>query len=297
MRWIGAVLAPGATNFFMLVPDGRMMVDFGQRTTANLEQISLVIERTRGNSDRFAETLRHEHIPHLSFSQITTAEFCDRRYYLQYIQLIDPHPIPDYFTKGKLLHQAIASTYEKAANHQEAEIDESFQIIANHYHGEHQHHLRNAAVVHMENVWRNCQVIAIEEAFAMHIHPDLPACVGVIDLILKQDGHFIVVDHKTGRDFYPQDELQMAIYVEYIRRHYQVNTCQFYYDHYRWVNNLKRIRKPAFQRTEVILAEDYWRQALARIQYGYQKIEKIKAAGQGDRNGECFRCPYRSVCR
>ena len=82
----------------------------------NLELIRFVIQNANGNPDLFADTLRHERIPHLSFSQVSTVEFCQRRYYLQYVELIDPDPIPDYFTKGKLLHQIIASSYASNAD-------------------------------------------------------------------------------------------------------------------------------------------------------------------------------------
>jgi len=262
----------------------------------SLKKIASVIESTHGDSERFAETLRHDHIPHISFSQITTVEFCDRRYFLQYIEQVDPEPTPDYFVKGKLLHQLLASTYKKAASQQEINVDEHFQLIDRNYQGANHTHLKNAVLVYLENIWQGCQVIAIEEPFAMSIHTQLPPCVGVIDLILKQDDHFIVVDHKTGRDFYPQDELQMAIYVEYIKRFYGVNSCQFYYDHYRWVNNLSRIRKPAFLRTAVTLHDHYWQHALQRILTGYQRIQKILSANKGNKNGECFRCPYKRIC-
>ncbi len=130
----------------------------------------------------------------------------------------------------------------------------------------------------------------------MQIDDRLPPVVGVIDLILKQNGSYILIDHKTGRDFYPEDQLQMAIYLEYARQHFGGNHFSFYYEHYRWVRNLRRIRKPAFQRTEVIVAPHYWQEALRRIQGGYRVIENIKTTQQAKKEGECFRCPYRTIC-
>ena len=260
-------------------------------------QIYAVIEQTRGSSDRFAETLRHRHIPHLSFSQISTVEACEYRYFLQYELLLDPSPIPDYFTKGKLLHQIIAASYTHVANSQPIQPEDYFALINQHYQGETEQHLRNATLQHLNNLWQDCEVVAVEEPFVMQIDERLPPCVGVIDLILQCDGTYILIDHKTGRDFYPQDELQMAIYVEYIKQHYGGGNFQFYYEQYRWVNHLERIRKPAFQRTEVILPKHYWTQAVERIQRGYRKIERIKTSGQALKNGDCFRCPYRNICR
>lgn len=262
----------------------------------NLSNIYSVIEQTSGNSDQFAETLRHRHISHLSFSQITTVEFCEYRYYLQYVKLVDPSPTPDYFTKGKLLHWAVASYYESIAREVEYPLERILETFDREYQGESQRHLHNAVAVHLDNRWQDCSVIAVEKPFVMTLDPDLPPCVGVIDLILRKDSCVILVDHKTGRDFYPEDELQMAIYVQFVRDQYGDVPCDFYYDHYRWVNNLARIRKPAFQRTRVTHSELNWTTAMERIRAGAELIQRIKTGKQASRNGECFRCPYHKAC-
>ncbi|RPJ41257.1 MAG: hypothetical protein EHM21_13420, partial [Chloroflexi bacterium] len=66
-----------------------------------LQTILGVIEESGGSADHFAQTLRYRQIPHLSFSQIATVEFCPFRYFLEYVSLLEPTPVPDYFTKGK----------------------------------------------------------------------------------------------------------------------------------------------------------------------------------------------------
>jgi hypothetical protein len=256
----------------------------------DFQYIQGLIDQLDGDSDAFVETLRREQISHLSFSQITTVEFCQYRYYLQYILMKDPDPVPDYFTKGKLFHQVVASHYRQKTDHHDSSRRNAYQLIEGVYQGENQRHLENAFLVHLENCWVNCEIIAVEKPFVMYIGSDLPPCVGVIDLIVKNNGTYILVDHKTGRDFYPQDELQMAIYVQYIKQWFGPVGCEFYYDHYRWVKNLDRIRKPAFQRDGVTLSPDHWQYALTRIREGYGLIERIK------RNGECFRCPYHRIC-
>ncbi len=261
-----------------------------------LEEILAVIERVQGDADLFAETLRQQRIPHLSFSQITTVEFCRYRYYLQYIRLIDPQPLPDYFNKGKLLHQLIARTYQHLDANRPIDLRDHFEEIGRYYHDERQTHLENAVLVHLQNLWADCQIVAIEKPFAMIIDELLPPCVGVIDLILRQGNQYIIVDHKTGRDFYPQDELQMAIYAEFIRREYAAGYCKFYYDQYRWVNNLQRIRKPAFHRTAITPTSSDWSTSLHRIREAYKTIQHIYETKRAERFGECFRCPYRQQC-
>jgi ATP-dependent exoDNAse (exonuclease V) beta subunit len=272
-------------------------MEISKNNSEILQSIQDVIDQLGEDSEPFAETLRHEHIPHLSFSQISTVEFCQYRYFLQYVQMRDPDPIPDYFTKGKLFHQIVATFYQKSANSDFDTKEQAFQIIAENYEGQNQRHLENAFLVHLENYWRDYEVVAVEKPFTMTIDPNLPPCVGVIDLILKQDDKYVLVDHKTGRNFYPQDELQMAIYVEYMHRLLGEAQYEFFYDEYRWINNLNRIRKPAFQRIEVTLESNYWQDALTRIRNGFTMIDQIKTNHYAERNGECFLCPYRWNCR
>lgn len=267
-----------------------------------LASILGILEETRGSTDRFAETLRCRQIPHLSFSQITTVEFCQYRYFLEYVCLLNPAPIPDYFTKGKLFHQVVASFYEKEAGCQNGGYDQAgsaeaaYRAFESAYEGDSRLHLRNAYTVHLQNRWQDCQVVSIEQPFAMLVSPELPPIVGVIDLILRTDDAVVIVDHKTGRDFYPEDVLQMAIYVQYIQQQFGDTACKFYYDHYRWVNNLARIRKPAFQRTQVSFSPTQWPAALERIRRGAMAIDQIRTTKRAERNGECFRCPYRKIC-
>jgi hypothetical protein len=267
-----------------------------------LATILALIEETRGSADSFAETLRYRQIPHISFSQITTVEFCPHRYFLEYICLLAPTPVPDYFTKGKLFHQVIASFYENEAGYQDGDqppagsAEEAYQVIDSAYEGDARRHLRNAYTIHLQNRWQDCQILAVEQPFAMLVDPALPPLVGVIDLILRKDNAIVIVDHKTGRDFYPEDELQMAIYVQYIQQHFGDLDCKFYYDHYRWVNNLTRIRKPAFQRSQVSFSPARWPSALDRIRRGAELAGQIRATKRADKIGECFRCPYRKIC-
>lgn len=260
------------------------------------KRIDQIIRECRGDSDRFAETLRGEEIPHLSFSQVATVEFCEHRYYLQYIEKEEPVPFPDYFTKGKLLHQLIAETYEMIRTGSENGSVSVEYRIANTCIGDNKRHLVNAYHVHQANLWAGFKVADVEHPFVMEIDEKLPPMVGVIDLVLKQNGQFVLVDHKSGRNFYPYDELQVAIYKKYIQAAYQGADCRLYYDHYRWVNNLGRIRKPAFQRTEVSVDGSSWPSYLKRIQQAYAIIWRIKNGIAPSRGGECFRCPYRNNC-
>lgn len=265
-------------------------------TTTAFHSIQHLLQQSAGDSDVFVESLRHESIPHLSYSQISTVEFCEYRYYLQYILMKDPDPLPDYFTKGKLFHRLVASFYQNGKHPLEAAFLMAQREISTVFKGENQRHLENAFMVHLENYWCNCEVIAVEQPFVMLIDSGLPPCVGVIDLVMRKNGTVILVDHKTGGDFYEDDELQMAMYQEYVHQEFGHKECVFYYDHYRWVNNLNRIRKPAFQRTQVSRSGRSWQYYLSRVREGYNKIDRIKTSHRAVKQGQCFRCPYRRMC-
>jgi hypothetical protein len=267
------------------------------KPSQNLARIASMIDQAGGQAEPFAESLRRQRIPHLSFSNVTSVEFCKYRYYLQYIKQVDPSPTPDYFTKGKLLHELIARGYQHLARGEELplgtfeqDIDRVFQEQKNN------RHLRNALLVHLQNQWTGCEVLAVEQPFVIELNPELPPCVGVIDLVLKCAGEIVIVDHKTGRDFYPLDPLQMGIYFRYLRQKYPRRKVRFFYDSYRWVNNLERIRKPAFQRTPVSVPENYWPAALERMRQGNELIQEVETQNGAQKRGPCYRCPYKRNC-
>ncbi len=255
-----------------------------------------LLQYSSGNADQFLLALKAAYLPNLSFSKISTVEFCQHRYFLQHVKHLQPEPLPDYFIKGKLIHRIIADSYNHIQQHKPFQIQAYMELIENEYNGGWRMHLFNAAQVHMQNLWQDAEVIGIEEPFVIMLNEDLPPVVGIIDLILKQEDQYFVIDHKTGRDFYPQDELQMAIYELYIQRQYGATECKFFYDHYRWVNNLARIRKPAFQRTPVVLADLHRETALRRLHNGYQLIQGIIENNHVVHNGKCYRCPYVNIC-
>ena len=260
-------------------------------------QIREALQLSGGDADVFVAFLRREKIPHLSFSQITTIEFCEYRYQLQYIEVRELEPTPLYFVKGKAMHELIADTYRGMQNGDENKTYTPDESFSDEMDAESERHLMNAYRVHREHVWTGYEIEAVEHPFVMEIEEGLPPMVGVIDLVLRQNGDFTLVDHKTGRDFYPYDALQVAIYAKHIKGAHAGKSCRLFYDHYRWVNNLTRIRKPAFQRTEVPAKLSDWGEYLERIREGAEKIEQLYLEGKPTKKGACYMCPYRGICR
>jgi len=272
------------------------MKNTAETFTRALDRINAIIVNNGHDGDHFAAILRRERIPHLSFSQVTTVESCQRRYYLQYVLGREPDPIPTYFIKGKRMHDRIARTYESMRAGSGSAVAPLPEGLHDADDGIDSRHIANAYQVHRENLWSGYAIRGVEHPFVFSISPDLPPLVGVIDLMLADAEQIILVDHKTGRDFYPDDALQVAIYARYIRTRFNTDQVRLFYDHYRWVNNLDRIRKPAFERREVDADPRAWGSYLARIARAYRVMETLTAGRRPLKDGECFRCPYRGGC-
>jgi predicted RecB family nuclease len=124
----------------------------------------------------------------------------------------------------------------------------------------------------------------------------LPPCIGVVDLVLRKAERFAVIDHKTGKNFGNTDALQMVVYRQYARTKHKAEDCLTFFDEYRWVNDLGRIRKPAFQRTSVRLRSTAWPSALRRFAKGHQRIRRVEREHDARGTGECYMCSFREVC-
>jgi hypothetical protein len=260
-----------------------------------VNQIQQLIDRCNGDSETFVSDLYERRIPHISFSQVYAFETCQHQYYMRYILGKEIFPVPEYFIKGKALHRTIAKAYKTIR--EGSDFDE--EII--HYEGicpssSAGNHLHNGYLTFCRNMLTSVEVVAIEKPFVFLLNNDIPPIVGIIDLILRRGETLILIDHKTGRDFYQPDILQMAVYQGYVRSTGFQGECEFYYDNYRWVENLARIRKPAFERKKMSINELEIRESEQRLISGYKGIRKLWEGKLPERKGECFRCPYRSCC-
>ena len=259
------------------------------------EKIQALINESEGDSDIFVNRLHHSGLRHISFSQVYAFETCPRQYYLRYVLGVEITPVPEYFIKGKALHRTIANVYR--AQMERIDFDEEI-ISYDEIHPDSQsgNHLRNGYLTLRQNMLPSDEVIGIEKPFVYLMNDETPPIVGVIDLILRRDGRLILIDHKTGRDFYQPDILQMAVYLNYLRASGIEGECEFYYDSYRWVENLARIRKPAFSRLQIMINETDARIQAQRFADGYKGIRVLRDGKLPEKTGECFRCAYRNYC-
>jgi len=262
---------------------------------SDADQIQALIDQSNGDSDIFVNRLHHSGFKHISFSQVYAFETCPRQYFLRYILGKEITPVPEYFIKGKALHRTIANAYRAIKEGQD--VDEKIisydEIDPDSRAG---NHIRNGYLTLRQNMLPSEEVVGIEKPFVYLANDETPPIVGVIDLILRQSERLILIDHKTGRDFYQPDILQMAVYLNYLRSTGIEGECEFYYDSYRWVENLARIRKPAFSRQQMKINKTDAAIQAKRLRDGYQGIRTLREGGLPDKTGECFRCAYRIHC-
>ena len=253
------------------------------------------------SGDRFSSYLRKNKIPHLSYTSISSIDSCPYRYYLTYIKCVELDPTPLYFIKGKVFHEYAAAKYKICMEEGFTSTYNSRLYLPGTLDEDHKTHIKNATTVLNKNIWENWEIIGIERPFVFSISDDIPPIVGVIDLLLEKDGMISVVDHKTGRDFfktnfYDPSKIQMSIYYKYVSEEFRSSNISLYYDKYRWINNLDRIRKPAFEREKINITKNTWRTTENLLKSSYQMINNYADRGTYPKNGECFRCPYKELC-
>jgi hypothetical protein len=249
----------------------------------------------KGGIERFVRQLDRDKVPYLSYSKIASVEFCSYRYYLEYVKGVRPRPEPAYFAKGRTLHNAADHFYRKAARGLLIGHEDLF-FLAQKHDDEDRRHLHNAIQVLVEQAWTGWEVLGVEEPFVLPLGKGLPPCVGVVDLVLRKDGVTAVVDHKTGKRFNELDPMQVAVYRQHVLRKHRTKECSAWFDQYRWVDDLGRIRKPAFQRTQVHLRSTSWATALRRFHSGYKRILRIEETQDARATGFCHSCTLKDVC-
>jgi hypothetical protein len=262
------------------------------------EGISALLAGHAGGARGFVKMLDDAGLAHLSWSKVSCVESCPYGYYLQYVKRVRLVPEPDYFIKGRLFHQA-ADQFYRGLQRGRALGPAAFEpIVRRHKSAEARNHLRNAIQVLLGNAFTGWEVLGTETIIVLDLDPGLPPCVGVIDLILRKGNVFAVVDHKTGTAFWRQDPMQLAIYRKYVLRERGPMKVSAFFDSYRWVNDLRRIRKPAHERTRVRLSTRSWSAAMGRFTEGYAAIRAVERAGEdAPGTGACYMCAWRGVCR
>ena len=265
-------------------------------TKNQLADIRGIINGNKGDTERTIKALLSSRIPHLSYSRVSTFEFCPRAYYLEYVQHVRLVPEPEYFKKGRVFHRAAQRMYSKAPG-SSARPPLNGNSLRGLTKPEDKRHLRNAVAVMVENRWGpDWEIVGVECPLVMSLHDELPPLFGVIDLVLKKGSRYAVVDHKTGASFHDQDPLQLVLYREFVRSEFGAATVDAYFDQYRWVNNLDRVRKPAFVRNKVRVGSGEAGKALTRVRRSYKGMRGMEGLPERSDIEKCYGCRFRLVC-
>jgi predicted RecB family nuclease len=259
-------------------------------------EILRVLNTHRGGVKSLVDKLDEAGLHHLSYSKVACLESCPYCYFLQYVRKVKPKYEPYYFAKGRMFHQAAAQIYRQYSRGKDLCADDIGAIARLATDCEFRVHLTNAVETLRQNAFSDWDVVGIEKIFTLDLGREMPPVVGVIDLVLKKGNVYAVVDHKTGKDFRRQDPMQLAIYREYVNREYGPERCMAYFDSYRWVNNLSRIRKPVFEREVVRFRPESWGKVLRRLQKGYHQMLKIEYDRDAPGTGFCDWCSMNTVC-
>ena len=250
-----------------------------------------------GQMRTFTRMLDREGISYLSFSKVASVESCPQKYLLEYVEGVKLRPEPAYFLKGRLLHEAAAKLHRARRRGRQISTEKLAAPAERRLEGKDVNHVRNALALMQRLADPEWQVVAVEEGFVLDLGPDLPPCLGIVDLVQHRGNEYAVVDHKGGKKFNAPDRLQLVLYREYVRRQYGAERCAAYFDQYRWVNSLDRARKPAFCRTKVAIRDSAWKGALRRISARHRQMLEIEQTHRASATGDCMICPFRKQCQ
>ena len=242
-----------------------------------------------GSFGSFVSKLDRDGVRYLSHSKVSTVERCRQCFYNQYVLKIPAKSTA--IQTGTLVHEAAQFAYERirAGGHVDfAALAE--KTAAKHPEPSHRRLVANGVVTLSEHLWTDSEVVGVEEPFFLDISADLPPVIGVIDLILRKGPRYLVIDHKTGKQFTPQDEGQLVLYAEHVRQRYGAGRCDGVFDQYRMVPNLAKVRTPVHRRTAVRIGPKRTAALVRRYQEAWESIQSIRSASDVRRGYECWYC-------
>ena len=96
--------------------------------------------------------------------------------------------------------------------------------------------------------------------------------------------------HKTGKSFNDHDPCQLVLYAEHVERLHNARVTAGFFDEYRLVPNLDRIRKPAFRRTEVRLSKRMLPPLIRKYKSAWEMIQDLKKGDPPLAAYDCWFC-------
>jgi hypothetical protein len=245
--------------------------------------------------EEFVGDLDRRGTRYLSFSKVRAVEFCPCQYSLRFVRHVSVQPEPTYLQKGRLFHAAMAHLYRARARGESLSVRALGAYAAECAPPDRQQ-VTNAVATAIRRLRPTWAIVGVEEPFVLDMGPALPPCIGVVDLILRRDTTYAVVDYKTGGQFHATDDLQIALYGEYVQRRYAATKCVGFVEEYRWVNELRRARSEVGRRREVQIIPTAWPTIVERLARSYRRMLRIETSGEAPAMGRRSACLYSRQC-
>lgn len=276
-----------------VVPSGASAIAVDNRD-GTAETLQRNWQAWTGPFPEFMLQLDQQRTLYLSHSKVATVERCPRCYYQQYI--LGEQPSSDALTTGVTFHQAAAAFYETMrAGRRGLSVEDLCRLMPPTPVSDETQFMNNAYQTLLQNAWEKYEVAAIEELFFMDLAPGLPPVIGIIDLVLRADRSYLVVDHKTSKRFNDLDLGQLELYAEYVRRSREVTECAAAFDEYRFVPNLQRVRKPVFRRSPVAVSPAHVPAMIGRYTRAWERIARIQCEDDATPAADCWFCRPRQA--
>ena len=251
---------------------------------------------------------------HVSVSQIKTWLRCPRQYELRYVRGAEPEVMPTALAFGSAFHGALAAHYmgknegrrggdeemlegfratwaektstgvplEKVEDESTDPVDLAVRMI-----GAFQAHAANEDV----------EVVAVEEPFSALLHnPDTGEVLeeqltGFIDLVILEDGHPVIVEHKTSAKKYGADQLRYDV---------QLTGYQHAMHQRGWADVGLRFQVVTKTKSPVVQVEDVLRDEMDEVDFLHTVVGVLRAIDAGVffpvRGWQCRGCQFRRQC-
>jgi CRISPR/Cas system-associated exonuclease Cas4 (RecB family) len=149
----------------------------------------------------------------------------------------------------------------------------------------------------MSGAHEDVEVVAVEEPFSVLLHnPDTDEVLeerltGFIDLVVLEDGHPVVVEHKTAAKKYGADQLRFDV---------QLTGYQYAMHQRGWADVGLRFQIVTKTKTPVVQVEDVLREGGDEVDFLRTVVGVLKAIDAGVffpvRGWQCRGCQFRRRC-
>ena len=238
----------------------------------------------------FVDCLDRAKTPYLSHSKLTLYERCRRCYHRIYI-LGQQEDESEAMRLGTAFHGAARALYASIKDGKLPTISSLLKPVNRKAMSKDSVGLlRNGLDLLRLHRWEEHEVVSFEEPFFFELAANLPPIIGVPDLILKRGDTWIVVDHKTSKQFNNHDPSQLVLYAENLRRTHSTSCVIGVYDTYKLVPDLSKTIKLPFRRIPVSVDRSLLPPLVKRYREAWKSIHAMRPDRLPKPSSACWQC-------